>query len=454
MTTDTIRTIRPEWTLIVDKMILVQLHMGRWRAATRTEFAEFGLDRAAFAAYTAGARRLLPRRLHDELQVLERMARDLLDRYSYKTLFGYLLPKDRYDEFKAWIEDKPAADLRRYLHGKTSTPEAWQTQSLRDRWFALAEEIAQTRNQIVDEVVEAYRPSAVVRWRVENRFAKDAALTPPDAWLDDTLAVMVRRIPTAEDIRRSFRLDIIPAFVEVPDEAVKAAKLEDIGALQREVERRLADLDRIHIQTEREKARLVLLAERERLEREERITADILAHEKKLREERIDKTLNEVAGQLHSLVYTAVCDGLDMVRSKGQLHPRYVGRLKSLVDQVRLLNFTDDAELARVCTELEQMAERSAASKTSAERVRETLVNVGISLKADLVAAGISTRSARDLNIPDDPMPDLVRKARREERPSLPAPVQNPAPVTAAQEATTDPSTTLTRTARIALDVA
>jgi hypothetical protein len=81
-------------------------------------------------------------------------------------------------------------------------------------------------------------------------------------------------------------------------------------------------------------------------------------------------------------------------------------------------------------------------------------VNVGISLKADLVAAGISTRSARDLNIPDDPMPDLVRKARREERPSLPAPVQNPAPGTAAQETTTDPSTTLTRTARIALDVA
>jgi hypothetical protein len=444
-TTTAISTVRPEWTLVVDRMILVQLHIGRWRAATRTEFAEFGLDRAAFTAYTAGARRLLPRRLHDELQTLERMARDLLDRYSYKTLFGCLLPKERYDEFNAWLDEKPAADLRRYLHGKTSTPESWQTMSLRQRWFALAEEIAQTRDQIVAEVVEAYRPSAVVRWRIENRLPKDAATNPPDAWLDDTLAVMVRRIPTADAIRQSFRLDAIPAFVEVPDEAVKAAKLEDIGAKQREVERRLEMLNRISLETEREKARLELLAERERLEREQRITADILAHEKKLREERIDTTLNDIAGQLHSLVYTAVCDGLSMVQAKGHLHPRYVGRLKSLVDQVRLLNFTDDAELARVCSELERMAEASAASKTSAERVRDTLTQVGISLKADLVAAGIATRSARNLNIPDDPMPDLVRQARREKRPAL---------TPAAQESVSDPSPTLVRATRVALDVA
>jgi len=414
--TPTIHTIRPEWTLVVDKMILVTLHMGRWRAATRTEFSEFGLDHAAFQAYTAGARRLLPRRLHDELQTLERMARDLLDRYSYRTLFGYLMPKERYEEFRAWIEERPAADLRRYLHGKTTCPEAWQSVSLRTRWFALAEEIADSRNTLVDEMVEHYRVSAIVRWRVQNGLPKNSDVLPPDAWLDEVLAGMVRRVPTADGIRGMFLLDIIPAFVEAPDEAVKAAKLEDIQRAQAEVERRLSELSLIQMQAEREKARLSLEAERERLRREQRITQEVLAYEQQQRQERIERTLGEVAGQLHTLVYTAVCDGLEQLEGKGRLHPRWVGRVKSLVEQVRLLDFTDDAELSRVCDDLERLADNGAASQANAGRARQALVDVGISLKADLVAARVPSRSARDLGIPDDPMPDLVRQARRQER--------------------------------------
>ncbi len=412
------RTIRPEWSLVVDRLLLVTLHVTRWRAATRTEFDEFGLDHAAFQAYTAGARRLLPQRLHDELQTLERMARDLQERFSYKTLFGYLMPKARYEEFKAWLEEKPAAELRQYLHSKNHTPDSWKTASLKARWFALAEEIASQRNALVDEMVNTYRPSAIVRWRISNHLPKDSPVDPPDEWLDEVLMEMVHRIPNADEIRRLFTLDVIPAFVEAPDEAVKAVKLEDIQRDQEEVTRRLNELDHIYIDAEREKKRLELAAERERLHREQRITEEVIAHEKQLRQERIDNTLNEVAGQLHQLVYGAVVDGLQMVREKDQVHPRWVGRVKNLVEQVRLLNFTDDTELARVCDELEQLAD-GAASKANTARVREALVDVGISLKADLVAANVRSRSARDLGIPDNPMPDLVRRARREQRDAL-----------------------------------
>ncbi len=436
--TDSIRSIRPEWTLVMDRLIQVTLHVGRWRAATRSEFQEYGLDAAAFRAYTAGTRRLLPERLHKELEMLERMARDLQDFLSYRTMFGYLMPKEVYEEYRQWIEQKPAAELRAYLHHKKDAPPSWQTASLKQRWFALGSQIAAQRDAIVDEMVGVYRESAIVRWRVDSGFAKTADVQPPDEWLDATLAAMVRRIPTADDIRLSFALDIIPAFVEAPDEAVKAAKLEDIARQEADVQRRLTQLSDIQIEAEREKARLALDVKRERLQRERRITEEVAAHEKKLRQERIEKTLDAVAGQLHGLVYGAVVDGLSMIKDKGRVHPRWVGRVKTLVDQVRVLNFTEDAELKRVCTELERLAEDGAASPASATRMRESLVQVGISLKADLVAGSMPSRSARELGIPDHPMPDLVRQARRQARPDLFTPL----------ESKTDPAVHLERAAR------
>jgi hypothetical protein len=424
-----IRSIRPEWSKVLDEMILVNLTITRWRAKTRSEFNEYGLDASSFQAYTAGTRSLLPKKLQKELDTLEDMARSLLKRWSFKTLFGYLMPKDKYDEFKAYIEEKPATDLRRYLYGsKKSLDASWDEKSLKERWFQLAQHIAERRDAIVDEVVESYRPSAIVRWRVEQGLAKDAGVQPPDEWLDEILAEMVARIPTADQIRDSFTLQIIPAFVEAPDEAIKAAKLEEIEVQQREVERRLEEISREKVQAEKqavwaearakaEKERLELQAERERLDREKRITQEIIEHEKRLKEERISKTLDEVAGQLHTLVYEAVCDGLEYLKDPQHesLHPRYVGRLKNLVDQVQVLNFTDDDELNRVCQDLEQMVEQGAASKDNTTRVRDLLKDVGISLKADLVTANIASRSARDLGIPDEPAPDLVRQARRQQ---------------------------------------
>jgi hypothetical protein len=175
--------------------------------------------------------------------------------------------------------------------------------------------------------------------------AKDADIHPPDAWLDDVLTDMVRRIPTAKAIRDSFQLDITPAFVEAPDEAIKATRLEDIAAKEADMTRRLAEIEQIDVNAKREKAYLELSAERERLNRERRITEEVLAHEKKQRQERIEQTLNAVAGQLHTLVGRA---GRMAGPDSGQAScTRWVGRVKNFGRTVPL-HFTDDAELARV----------------------------------------------------------------------------------------------------------
>jgi hypothetical protein len=439
--TDMIQSIRPEWSLVMDRLLKVDVTITRWRAKARADFDEFGLDKAAFSAYTAGARSLLPDKIQKELDLLERLARDLLASRSFKTFFGHLMPQEAYEEYKAWIEDKPLAELRRHVHRtERGIIPQWETKSLAARWNELCELIASNRDAIVDEVIETYRPSAIVRWKIENGLDKNADVEIPDEWLDETLADMVRRIPTADEIRASFTLLIVPSFVEAPEEAIKAVKLEEIERQQAEVEARLAEISHAHVWAEKRTAEaqvkaaqdvarierntaieaqeLELRAQKEALARQKRITEEVIAHEKRLKEERITKTLDEVAGQLHQLVYSVTTDALEALNKndtgkfEGRLHPKTIARIKSIAEQVQHLNFTDNAELARVCRELERLTEDGQNTSTNEYTVRTALKNVAISMKADLVASGISSRSARNLGVPDAPGIELVRKAR------------------------------------------
>ena len=418
-----IRTIRPEWDLVSQKLLLVDLTVARWRAKTKNEFSDFGLDGKAFSAYTAGSRRLLPKRLQDELDLLERLARALQKKYSFETTFGRMMPKARYEDFKKWIEEKPAAELRRYLHSKDDSPVFWNDRSLKDRWFELADQIAQQRDAIVDELVESYKPAITVRWRVENGLAQDADVTPPDEFLEEQARGMIGCIPTAEEIRDSFRLTITPAFIEMPSEAVKEAKLKDLKAKESDLDRRLEELSDEKLWADKAIEYQRIQAEKERLAMERRITDEVMRAEAAARKEKITKTLDEISGALHTELYGLVYESLEYLKANNKLHPRTAGRIKAVAEQVTLLNsgFMGDAELERITKELTRLHENGAAGKDNADKAREALRDIGISIKADLVAAGIPTRSARDLGIPDHPAEDLVRRARREERPLLDA---------------------------------
>ncbi len=419
----TIRTIRPEWDMVSNKLILVDLTVARWRAKTKNEFSDFGLDGKAFSAYTAGSRRLLPKRIQDELDLLERLARGLQAKYSFQTTFGRMMPKARYEEFKKWIEERPAADLRRYLHNKEDALPIWKEKSLKERWFDLAEQIALQRDAIVDELVESYKPAISVRWRVENGFAQDADLTPPDEFLEEQARSMTACIPSATEIRESFRLTITPAFIEMPSEAVKEAKLKDLKATEAELNRRLEELGDKKLWADKQIEYQRVQAEKERLAMERRITEEVMRAEAAAKKEKISKTLDEIAGALHTELYGLVYESLEYLKDNKKLHPRTAGRIKAVAEQVELLNsgFMGDAELERITKELSRLHEGGAAGKENANRAREALRDIGISLKADLVAAGIPSRSARTLGIPDQPADELVRRARREERPLLDA---------------------------------
>lgn len=410
--------VRPDWAKVMAEMVKFDLNVERWRASVRTDWANLGLDKAAFEkAYTPGTRRLLPPNVEKELEHLERMARALVEKPSYKTLFGYLMPKETYWEVKRLLTEAPLTEVRRYVYH--SEPPAfveaaiWDGTPLMERWRQLAEEIASNRDRIVDEVAELYTDSLIEVYRAT--FAKPDATPEIDAemgaWLDEQKSKLVEVIPSAATIRRSFAITWTLSEVDAPPEAIKAAKLEDLQRRERELNRQIAA-------AKSEEERLKLEREREGIERDRRIAAEV-ANTRQYAEAQFQRAIDQIIGQVQGEIYDLVIDSLEYIEQNNALHPRNVGRLNNLIALVtdKLAGLTNDQELRRVCTELETLSKSGVLTKEEQKtQVMARLRDIGISMRADLVLAGVTSRggkSGRAFGIPDEPTFDLVRKARR-----------------------------------------
>jgi len=415
-----IRSVRPEWTRVMERMILVNLTVARWRGRKKIQWNEIGLPQDAFdPAYTPGVKRLLPRDVDQELDQLEQLARDLLQRLSYRTLFGFMLPKEKYFEFKAWLTERPLADLRQYLYHK-SVPEyadetIWKNTTLEARWWQVRDALVEKREELDSIVTGLYDRALENIWRRlesipagELTGAQQIALLE---WMDGMKHQIADSIPPAAQLRDSFTLTWELAEVEAPPEAVKGVKLEELERKQSELERSLAA-------AATEEERLRLLRQREQLVMDRRIAAEI-ARMKEGAQEQFNEVIDGIIREVQGSIYDMVLKQLEYMNEDGglrPLHTRNIGSIKNLVELVRdrLAGLTNDEELRRVCGELETLTNSGVMTREeAAPQVRAALTKIGISMKADLVLAGVPSRSGREMGIPDAPSESMVRSARR-----------------------------------------
>lgn len=421
-----VRTVVPEWSKVMADTVLVDLTVGRWRAQVQTDWQHLGLPAAAFKkAYTPGTRRLLPERVQKELGQLETLARELLDRFAFKTLFGRLLPKDKYFEFKRLLKEVPLSELRkRVMSGNIPSyvnRAIWDSTSLYDRWFQLAGELAGNRDLIVDEVADLYTDALENIWRRQNGFVGKDLGTAQEielaVWLDDKKAGIVASVPTAQYIRNSFVLQWTLAEVQAPPEAVKQAKLTELNRKERELARKIR-------KTERESERLELEQQQVKVKLDQAI-AEEAAKLAETEGARFGQAIGQIVEQVQGQVYEMVLDHLEYLDENDALHSRNVGRITGLVALVRdkLAGLTDDEKLRQACSDLERLAKSGLATKPDhAPIVKSKLRRIAIEMKHDLLVAGVPTRSSRKVDVPDSL--DEINRARRRAREVAPLPLE------------------------------
>lgn len=193
---------------------------------------------------------------------------------------------------------------------------------------------------------------------------------------------------------------------------------------QRELEQEKLALGRQGIRLEEDldwqKKQAELEAVRRRIREEEELNREIMAKAKEARQKKIEATLDQVAVQLRQMIYEVTVDALASIEKNAKkggsqfLLGRTSIALRNLVEQVRLLNFTDDTEIERCIQAIEEVAVDREAGDRDIGQIERTLRQIGIITRGELLSLGQAPRSARALEIPDRIDETAVRRARRE----------------------------------------
>jgi len=139
---------------------------------------------------------------------------------------------------------------------------------------------------------------------------------------------------------------------------------------------------------------------------------DVVEQARRQKEELVDGFLKDVVAQLRGLVYDATTNVLAAMKKGDGLPPRSVAQLRNLVEQVKALNFYGDEDVEAMVNKITFALGGSAADRDTAA-IEANLRDIATVMRASLIGLGETPCSARLLDVPDVPTPEMVRTARR-----------------------------------------
>lgn len=412
---EAIKATNPQWLKLMKEGVLVNIHIGRWRAKTGLSWDDLGIkvsdetNKVLNSIINLGSKNLLPAEVIKELDSLESKARRLLVKSSFQTYWGRFIPVGAYAEWKADNDELIA------------------------EYFTKRDEIVANYDQLIYQVMVAYEAAA------RSSYERLKALAPEsiEEFPSETEFVNIftsrvnSKLPTAQDVHDSFYYSVELNFVPLPDllateqaeaervrlEAQHSAEVINLAA-QTTREKEWAEQKRIRDEAwaEHEKKAAEVKAAQSAAEVKQRMleemNRDVIEQARQQKESLVDDFLRNVVSQLRNLVYDATTDVLSAMTKKGSLPPRSIVQLKKMVEQVGSLNFYGDQEIDQMIRQVTIYLNQNKDDRELPE-IQDNLRNVATVIRSSLIGLGESPRSARELGIPDVPAAELVRTARR-----------------------------------------
>lgn len=353
-----------------------------------------------------GEKRLLPKKLYDALNTVESKARKNLERYAFKTFWGYFLPATVYSEWKASNEE------------------------YRTEYFKLRDKIVDGYDEVMSQLVAEYSHAARTAYRRMKRL--DRKYMTGQDWLNEAafVAAFIARIhaliPTREQIRDSFDFEVELRYIPLPsllaEDLAVQDRVREERRLQSELDREEHRLEVEKLQTERTQLEVqrheewarVQSQQREELARQkalEEMNRDVLRQAQEQKSKLIDGFLSDLASQLRTRVYEATTDVLASIQKNQNLGGKSASQLRSLIEQVGKLNFFNDREVEGALARIEALLD-AAPRKRDVGAIETQLHAIATVTRATLLDLGVQPRSARTLGVADNPGPELVRTAR------------------------------------------
>lgn len=299
-----------DWALaLMGQGVVVRLSINRWRANAKLTPEILGLKFANEEGFDfsrkylcLGTQKLLPPEVLREVDVLDRRARETLERCSFDTVWGRFVPFTAFDEWERANE------------------------IIRNDFLQQAVALGNKYDEIIKSVKEEYRKMAKDVWMRLYPEDKGGATS---SFIEDFVDKIVAKIPSREDIVGSFKYNAtyfvipMPSFVEE-----NIAKAEQIKR-QEESARFESDLEK---QTKK------------------RISEEYIKRKKEL----IDGFLESTVLNMRKYV-AELCDAVLISMSRRgyvKITNAHLNKLKDMVKKVKLLNFYNDKEVSDLTKDL------------------------------------------------------------------------------------------------------
>jgi hypothetical protein len=306
-----VEQFRSDWALaLMSNGVIVKLSVSRWRANAKLTPETLGLrfsneDGFDFSRkyLELGRQKLLPPEVLNEIETLERRARETLAAYSFDTVWGKFVP---YTAFDRW-EKENAIIQKDFLQ---------QAVVFGNRYDA-----------IIGLVKEEYKKMARDVWM--RLYPEDKAGATV-SFVEDFVGKIIAKIPSREDIVSSFQYSVTYLVIPMPSF----------------VEDNIAKADQIKRQEEMAKFESELEKQTKTRIKEEYV---------KRKKELIDGFLESTV--LHMRKYVCeLCDAVLMSINKrgyAKITSAHINRLKSMIKKVKLLNFYNDKEISTLISDLD-----------------------------------------------------------------------------------------------------
>ena len=391
---------RQDVTHILERMtdgVIVSLHIGRPRftasVAPKRGGTTFGLEKLGITNseeaqkvvreyFSLGRHSLLPTELQKDLATIENTARAALERYAFKTHWGYFVPTNNYPTWKAEnekhqkkFEEKKDYVLTHYDEimaqvlsaYRTLAEDAWMQTSfgtlvVRDHRDHLSEALFQGLYQQIEsqqgkeEFIRAYiayiQSEMPTLTEVADAFEYEVELgyipLPSLLARDIDEADHVVRSRALRDAKLQAELDAIEAQRRAElealheeqrlEEAKRQTEWQKLGEQQR-AERQAAYLK---VQIEEEKLR----AEREKIDLQRAMDRDVLSTARTQKNQLVQEFYTGVIAQINQLLQEVCAETLESLDEHGGiLRGPVSSRLGKLVKRLKNLNFIEDEHI-------------------------------------------------------------------------------------------------------------
>lgn len=197
---DRLKKNTEDWvSALMEKGVVVSLEIKRWRANSKVEADEIGIDgmRPSFIKYdeeylNLGTKKLLPKSVLKEISSIESRARKNLKERSLDTPWGHFVP---HTSFREWKE---------------------QNDVIRIDYFNKANEIASRWEELKEEVCQDYLEFVTSTYKDKIALATEEEKAEINAKISSLRSNFEAEIITAEKFREEFEYDCFYTYIPLP----------------------------------------------------------------------------------------------------------------------------------------------------------------------------------------------------------------------------------------------